>query len=539
MRVVPAFLLFTLGIINIISVLTPAVAERLRRLQDFIPVDAITASNYFVLIAGLFMLLTAAFLLKGSRNAWWIALILSIISGIGHITKAIDYEEASVALVVIVMLLLSKKEYYIRGNPRLRFVGFWTAMLSVIAVLVYGSFGFYYFDKQHFDIDFNLWQSIRYTFQNFFLVGSSDLIPHDPFARHFLFSINVSGLLSISFFLYTIIRPYVARRYIAPENIEKAKSLVQKYGNSVLDYFKYSRDKMVFVPDDLDAFIAYRISGNFAVVLENPVADNPEHMKQCINLFDKDCYDNDLKSLFYRIPEESLQLYKELGKKSLFLGQGGVVDIDTFTLEGGDRKALRNSVNKVIDRGYKSSIHTPPIKDGLLQKLKAVSDEWLIDTGRKEIVFSQGMFVWEELKQHTVIIVENAEEKVIAFLNIIPDYATGEGTYDLMRKTKDAPNGVMDFILVELFKYFKSQNYSSVNLGFAPLSGLDDPHTFPERSMKFAYGKIKSFSHYKGLRGFKEKFSPAWRNKYLIYSHDYDLLQVPVVLTKVIKPDND
>jgi phosphatidylglycerol lysyltransferase len=52
--------------------------------------------------------------------------------------------------------------------------------------------------------------------------------------------------------------------------------------------------------------------------------------------------------------------------------------------------------------------------------------------------------------------VENSEEKIIAFLNVIPDYVKNEGTYDLLRKTADAPNGIMDYILVELFKYFKA-----------------------------------------------------------------------------------
>ena len=280
-------------------------------------------------------------------------------------------------------------------------------------------------------------------------------------------------------------------------------------------------------------------AGNFAVVLENPVAENPADMKQCVLLFDKFCYENGLKNVFYRVPEESLPVYKEISKKSLFLGQEGIVDLNTFTLEGGKNKALRNALNKVVDEGFKSSIHIPPIKDGLLQKLKAVSDEWLDSTKRDEIIFSQGMFRWNELKNQTIITVENSEEKVIAFLNIIPDFTPGEGTYDLIRKTEDSPHGVLDFILVELFRYMKSQNYSKVNLGFAPMSGIDDPHTFSERTMKFAYEKIRSFSHFKGSRNFKEKFFPAWHNKYLIYSQDYDLLQVPAVLAKVIKPGHD
>ena len=539
MRVIPALLIFVLGIIDIISVITPAIHERVQRLHDFIPVELITASNYFVLLSGAFLLLTAVFMLKGLRNAWWIALFLSIISFVGHLTKAIDFEEATVAVLVIFMLWFSRKEYYIKGNPRMKTIGIMTAFLSFVAVLIYGTIGFYFLDKRHFNIDFDIWQSIRYTFENYFLVGSADLIPASRFARNFLVSLNVYGFLSMSFVFYTIIRPYIIKGSADPEELLEAQKLVEKYGKSALDYFKTYHDKMVFIPDEHDTFIGYRIAGNYAVVLENPVAETPEKMKECIVLFERYCTDNGLKTIYYRVPEESLPLYKSLSKKSLFLGQEGIVDLQKFTLEGGKNKALRNGLNKVTERGYKCTIHTPQLKDGLMQKLKAVSDEWLDSTDRNEIVFSQGMFVWDELKQQTIITLENTEEKVLAFLNIIPDHAPGEGTFDLIRKTNDASNGVMDFLLVELFNYLKSQNYSTVNLGFAPMSGLHDPHTFSEKSMKFAYEKIRSFSHYKGLRNFKEKFFPVWHNKYLIYSNDYDLLQVPAVLTKVIKPDND
>jgi phosphatidylglycerol lysyltransferase len=409
----------------------------------------------------------------------------------------------------------------------------------MIAVIIYGTVGFYFLDKNHFGIEFNLWQSIVYTLKNFVLIGKTGLVPATRFAKDFLISINVSGFVAFSFLFYTIIRPYFVKETTTPEEFDKAKQLVEKYGNSGLDYFKIYYDKLIFAPENLNSFIAYRTAGNFAVALENPVAGNPEDLKQCVLLFDKFCFENGLKNIFYRVPEESLPVYAETSKKSLFLGQEAIVDLNTFTLEGGKNKALRNAINKVVDEGYKSSVHLPPIKDGILQKLKAVSDEWLISTKRDEIIFSQGMFRWNELKNQTIITVENPEEKVIAFLNIIPDFAGEEGTYDLIRKTGDSPHGVMDFLIVELFKYMKSQNYLKVNLGFAPMSGIDDPHTFSERTIKFAYEKIRSFSHFKGSRNFKDKFFPAWYNKYLIYTQDYDLMQVPAALTKVIKPAND
>ena len=536
MRIFPAVLIFILGIVNIISVLTPALPERLRLLKDYMLVDFVSFSNSFVFIAGLFLLVTAAFMLRGLRTAWWFAVALSVISIFGNIAKGIDYEEATIAFLIVGSLIATRKEYHVKTNPKLGTVGLQTAMLSMAAVMLYGVIGFYFLDKRHFHIDFNIFQSFRYTLQNFFLIGSNDLVPYDAFARDFIYMIKISGFASISFLIYSLVRPYVFRITPTVEEISRAKSLTQQFGNSALDFFKTYSDKFIFSPSEINAYISYRVNRNFAVVLENPVAENSEEMKRCIVSFSKYCYENGLREIYYRVPKESLTIYSELSKKSLFLGQEGVVDINSFSLEGGDKKSIRNALNKINEQGYTTHINAPPLRDGLIQKLKAVSDEWLKLSEREEIIFSQGMFVEKEIKEQTVISVENNEEKIIAFLNIIPDYVKNEGTYDLLRKTADAPNGIMDYILVELFKYFKASGIQYVNLGFAPMSGLDDPHTFTEKSMKFAYEKIRSFSHYKGQRDYKDKFNPNWNDKFLIYSNDYDLLQVPGVLANVIKP---
>ncbi len=498
-------------------------------------VGFVSFSNSFVLIAGLFLLVTAAFMLRGLRTAWWFALMLSVFSVFGHITKGIDYEEAFVALLIVASLLATRKEYHVKTNPRLGTVGLQTAMLSMFAVILYGVIGFYFLDKKHFRIDFNFLQSLIYTLKNYFLIGSNDLVPRDAFARDFIYLIKISGFASISFLIYSLVRPYVFKVTHGEAEIARAKDLLQKFGNSAVDFFKTYSDKFIYAPEGINAFISYRISRNFAVVLENPVSENADEMKKCIISFGRYAYENGLRDIYYRVPKESLRLYAELSRKSFFLGQEGIVDLSSFSLEGGEKKSIRNALNKIKEQGYTTQINTPPLRDGLIQKLGAVSNEWLKITGRQEIIFSQGMFVEKEIKEQTVITVENKEEKIIAFLNIIPDYVRDEGTYDLLRKTADAPNGIMDYILVELFKYFKDNGIRYVNLGFAPLSGLDDPHNFPEKSMKFAYEKIRSFSHYKGQREYKEKFNPVWHDKFLIFNNDYDLLQVPGVLAKVIK----
>ncbi|MEI6853066.1 MAG: phosphatidylglycerol lysyltransferase domain-containing protein, partial [Bacteroidota bacterium] len=443
MRILPALFLMGLGILNIISVVTPAISERLIRLKDFLPVEIIHASDYLVMGAGLFLLVTAAFMLKGLRTAWWFAIVLSIVSFVGHITKAIDYEESIVALLVVFALVTTRKEYNIRTNPKLRNAGIQTSLLFTLAIFVYGIAGFYFLDKKHFNIDFSWAQSIWYTFQNYFLIQSNDLIPSDAFAKNFLYSINISGFFSIAFLIYTLVSSRKPKKSVNDEEMALAKNLLQTYGNSALDYFKTYRDKLIFISQSRNSFLSYRVSGYYAVVLENPVVKDKEEFKRIISEFDLYCYKNGLKSIYYLVPEETLELFREFKKKDMFLGQEGLVDVTAFHLEGGSRKSIRNALKKVSDLGFKASIHHPPIADGMLQKIKAVSDDWLISNQRKEIIFSQGMFLWDELKQQTIITVENTEEKIVAFLNIIPDYNKAETTYDLIRKTTDAPNGVV------------------------------------------------------------------------------------------------
>lgn len=536
LRVVPALLLMTLGIINIISVLTPAINSRLDTLKNFLPIEAIHTSNYLVLTTGLFLLVTAAFMLKGLRAAWWFAILLSVISLIGNLTKAIDFEESTIALLVLFVLIATRKEYYVKTNSKLSIVGLQTSLLSILAVLIYGVLGFYFFDKKHFNIDFSLSESIRYTLQNYFLIGSDNLHPTGTFALHFLISLKISGFLSFAFLIYTLVKPSIFKYTVTPEEKEIATNLINQFGNSSLDYFKTYFDKLIFISKSKNAFISYRLSGNFAVALENPVGSDDLEIKLCIAEFDQFCYEFGLRSMYYRIPETSLKMYTEIGKKYFFLGQAAIVDLREFHLEGQNRKSLRNSLKKITDLGLQATINEAPIKDGLLQQIKSVSDQWLLETSRTELLFSQGMFLWEELKSQTIITVANNEGKILAFLNVIPDHAKNEGTYDLIRKTDDAPNGIIDFMMVALFDYFKSKEITYVDLGLAPMSGIKDPQTIQEKSMKYAYERVRSFSHYKGLRDFKDKFSPSWHNQYIVFNDDYDLIQIPRILAKVIKP---
>ncbi len=167
--------------------------------------------------------------------------------------------------------------------------------------------------------------------------------------------------------------------------------------------------------------------------------------------------------------------------------------------------------------------------------MKSVSDGWLADMERSELVFSQGLFDEKELKSQVVLSLENAEGKVVGFVNLIPHYIQGEANFDLMRKTEVAPNGTMDFLFVYMFQYLKENGFTRCNMGMVPMSGIDAPRNMQERLIKLAYNRIQAFSHYRSLRDFKDKFDPTWQMMYLAYSAPFDLIYLPSALETVVK----
>jgi len=119
LRLFPPVMIFLLGVINIISVLTPPIASRVKLLKEYIPISSMEATNLLVILMGLTLIITAHFLLRGLRTAWVLALTISIVSCIGNMVKALDYEEALIALFVAIVLLLTSKQYRIKSNPGL------------------------------------------------------------------------------------------------------------------------------------------------------------------------------------------------------------------------------------------------------------------------------------------------------------------------------------------------------------------------------------------------------------------------------------
>jgi len=535
-RILPVFIIFIAGIINLISVLTPAIPDRIAILDKLLPQIAISVSNYSVFVVGVLLIILAIYLLQGVKRARRITLFLLAISVIGHLVKGIDYEEAIISFTAFFSLMITHRFYNVKSLPLFRTSWWKIWVVSFTSLIIYTIIATFFLEKSHMGFDYNFADAIEASFRFIFFFDSSQYIPATGFGQFFIASIHwFSGGLLIAAILLAVKPIFDYNTESDAKEIAHAKLLVKNYGNSALDYFKYYPDKLFFFKKD--GFLAYKIHKNYAVVLELPVCETKSTQKKLLTEFEEYARENGLRTFYYRIPEDSIKWFNKLNKKILLIGQEAILNLETFSLSGSKMHPLRNAINKAKKEGYTFHVYPSPVKDGIIQKLKQVSDEWLKKPGKTESIFSQGIFLPEELKETTVLTIENAEDKIVAFLNIIPDYAKSEGTYDLIRTADSAPTGIIYFLLTEMFEFFRQQGISKVNLGMVAFTGNIEPRNMAERSMKFALENLRSLSHFKGLYSFKEKFNPDWVKKYLVYDSDYDLIYFPSILKAISKAE--
>jgi phosphatidylglycerol lysyltransferase len=89
----------------------------------------------------------------------------------------------------------------------------------------------------------------------------------------------------------------------------------------------------------------------------------------------------------------------------------------------------------------------------------------------------------------------------------------------MMRHREDVPNGTMDFLFSKLLLQLKDEGFEYFNLGLAALSGVgESPEaTLAERAVRQIYEHMNRFFSYKGLRRYKDKFQPVWKESFLVY----------------------
>ncbi|MFH1369937.1 MAG: bifunctional lysylphosphatidylglycerol flippase/synthetase MprF [Planctomycetota bacterium] len=488
---------FVSGVVLLFSGALPAEKGRMEWLWDLLPLPAIEFSHFLGSLTGACLLILARAIQRKVDAAYHLTIAMLVGGIVFSLLKGLDYEEAIILAVMLLMLLPCRASFYRKSSIVAgRLTSGWV-IAAVVAVLCSIWLGL--FSYKHVEYGNDLWWRFSiHADAPRFLRGSAG-------------AVSVMLLLAISRLMRGSARP---RQEILADHVEQVSSIVAASRNTYA-YLAMLGDKRFVFNDNRSGFIMFGIEGRSWVTMGDPVGPEQE-WDDLLWRFRELCDEHDAWPVFYQIAQDNLPLYLQFGMKFLKLGEEARVDLGTFSLEGGERKGLRYSHNKLIKDGYTFEIVPAEGVDAIMATLQDISDGWLEHKNTREKRFSLGRFEPEYIRRTPVAAVK-ANGQIVAFANVWQGAEKYELSIDLMRHLPSADGGIMDYLFAEMMLWGKKEGFAWFNMGMSPLSGLQEGALSPlwERTGAFLFRYSEHFYNFQGLRQYKEKFGPVWEPKYL------------------------
>ena len=490
---------FAAGLILLFSGATPAVPARLELLQRMLPLGIVEASHFLGSIAGLVLLLLSHGLARRLDAAYYLALA-AIVGGIlASILKGLDYEEALLLTVVLILLWRARDMFDRRAVFfETRFSPEWMAAVTA-AIAASAWLGLFAF--KHVAYSNELWWQFAF----------------DAEASRYLRASMGMALVLLFFGIAWLLSAASHRVHTPDEHELAAAATVIAAQPSTFPYLAFLRDKALLFNDDRTGFVMYGVHGRTWVALGDPVGP-PEAVAGLIRTFLERCDDFGGIPVFYEITAQYLHQYADLGLTFVKLGEGARVDLRAFSVEGGHAAKFRQAIRRLEKEQAAFRVIDATEVPDVMSDLRRVSDDWLKIKAGSEKKFSLGFFDETYLSRFPIAVVERAG-RIVAFASLLPGSNKEEMSTDLMRYRQDAPKDVVEALLVHLCLWGQAQGYHWFSLGMAPLSGVE--HS-PVASLwgrvgEFLYEHGEAIYHFRGLRAFKQKFNPVWEPHYLAY----------------------
>jgi phosphatidylglycerol lysyltransferase len=522
------------GILNISSAMLSYTPERLAWLQKTLPAEIIYSSRSMVLLSGFFLLSVAWNLGRRKKTAWLITIWMLILSIISYIFKNLDIEEITITLSLLGLLWLFRRDFTVKSDPT-AFERLLTSLPSILTFFcLYAIIGFYIL-KSEFTPSFEVTRVIEETLSLVTFQGSKFYKPVTFRASFFQDSvIFVAGAVVMNAG-FNIMRPIIIQEPSMGDK-DLARKILHEYGITSNSYFTMGDDKSYMFNQKGTGYIAYVVKHGVAVTAGDPVCSDAD-VVELVSDFLELCDENGWTPVFNLVEERYLDEYLKHGLKKIKSGEEGIIDLQNWSISGKAKEDIRGSYNKGKRNNWIYEIHREEITDvDTVDQIRKISDQWLSGKFGGEMSFMMSITPMYGSSETLVTMVKDAQGKIMAFMTWAPIYGQNGWTGDYIRRIKDSPNGVMDFLL-EL----KERGYSVLGMGAAPFYGVVEDEkqdiNFIEKGMKYIYENVNDVYHYKQLFEFKDKFGPRWENRYIVIPSSRDLPKIIIALVNAHMPN--
>jgi lysyl-tRNA synthetase class 2 len=477
------------GLVSIVSSLTPEMADRMRLVHAVLPPGVPSAARTVALALGLGMIYLSRGLARRKYRAWVLAVVLVIASALAHLAKGLDIEEAAFHIALLVALVRARRHFVAPGDPATV-----RPLIQVgIALVVSGAA----------------------------LVDG--LLDTDRFSERIelALALLVGALGCRALWLWLRPHPVIPS---ASDDRDRAAEVVQEHGHDSLCYFALRRDKSYFFSPSGRSFIAYRVISGTALVAGDPIGAASER-GELIREFVRVAHTKGWRVAIAGASNEALEDYAASGFKSMYLGDEAVIHPATFSLDGRAIRKVRQSVSRLEKNGYVVRVlSTADADDRLRAELRTVSEEWRGNWPERGFAMAMdAIFLYPD----TVLAVAvGPDGSVGGFLQLVPSPASDGYSLASMRRRKDTPNGLMEYLITETVAWSRAHAVAELSLNFAVFADFlraDEDAGRWTRAARWALLKADRLFQVERLHSFNRKFFPHWRRRYFCFERWSDL----------------
>jgi lysylphosphatidylglycerol synthetase-like protein (DUF2156 family) len=523
------------GAVDLASALTPPLAGRLHTVDELLPLAVPQAAAALVALAGLGLFLMARGVRRGQRLAWSTSLGLLLASGVLHLVKGVDFEEAAAALVVAAYLLVQRRAFTGPADaPSIR-RGIVALGTGAAAALAFGT-GAVELAGRHRGGP-GLGRAVEAVGER--LVGITDIaLPH-RLSMFLTPALTATGVGLALFAGWLFFRPLVSRRSSGGGEMDRARAVVARHGRGTLAYFALRHDKAHFFWGD--SVVAYAVQGGVCLVSPDPIGPAAER-GEVWAAFRRFADDHGYPLAVLGASEEWLPVYRASGMHDLYVGDEAVVDCTRFSLAGGNAKSLRQAVNRVARHGYRVEFHDPSRLDPALQQsLREVMTRSRRGDVERGFSMTLGRVFQPEDRDLLLAVCFAADGTPAAFCQYVPAPGIDGYSLDLMRRDVERsdgtphPNGLLDFVVVETIRHLRERGQRGLGLNFATMRAVvagEAGDGAVQRAERWFLRRMSDSMQIESLWRFNAKYDPDWAPRYAVYDAPENILPVALAVAR-------
>jgi lysyl-tRNA synthetase class 2 len=325
-------------------------------------------------------------------------------------------------------------------------------------------------------------------------------------------------LVAVAWMIHGLLRPGRALGGHSREEHERAAAIVAAHACDSLDPFALREDKAFHFAHG--GLLAYRTVRETAVVSGDPIGP-PGTAPRILASFESYAAAHGWDVVVTAASSRHLAGYRELGFRTLPIGEEAMVDPAALTLEGPEMKTVRKAVRRVARQGW--TVRIVPgsaLTPDAMAAIAALDRDWQAGRSRLQGFAMTLGRLWGAAEDQDALYVlgSDADGSLGAFLRF--SRYPGGLSLDVMRRAGTEPNGVNEALIVAAVEHARDEGIGEVSLNFAGFSHLMVPRgpltrrqRLARRALMLAHGRFQLDR----LVRFNQKFLPSWEPRHLVY----------------------